>query len=32
MVLANQIDSTGRTREEAERVLTEIVTRLPLPG
>jgi MoxR-like ATPase len=32
MVLANQIDSTGRTREEAERVLTEILTRMPLPG
>jgi hypothetical protein len=32
MVLANQIDSTGRTREEAERVLAEITNRLPLPG
>jgi MoxR-like ATPase len=32
MVLANQIDTNGRTREEADRVLTEILTRLPLPG
>jgi MoxR-like ATPase len=32
MVLTNQIDSTGRAREEAERVLTEILGRLPLPG
>jgi MoxR-like ATPase len=32
VVLANQIDSTGRAREEAERVLAEILGRLPLPG
>jgi hypothetical protein len=32
MILANQIDTNGRTREEAERVLNEILTRLPLPG
>jgi MoxR-like ATPase len=32
LVLANQIDSTGRTREEAERVVSEIIGRLPLPG
>jgi MoxR-like ATPase len=32
LVLAHQIDSTGRTREEAERVLTEILGRIPIPG
>ncbi len=32
LVLAHQLDSTGRTREEAERVLTEILARLPVPG
>jgi MoxR-like ATPase len=32
LVLANQFDSTGRVREEAERVMTDILTRLPIPG
>src|SRR6185295_7527827 len=32
LVLAHQIDSTGRAREEAERVLTEILVRVPIPG
>jgi MoxR-like ATPase len=32
LVLAHQVDSTGRAREEAERVLTEILTRIPIPG
>jgi MoxR-like ATPase len=32
LVLANQLESTGRTREEAERVLNDILTRLPVPG
>jgi MoxR-like ATPase len=32
LVLAHQIDSTGRSREEAERVLTEILGRIPVPG
>ena len=32
LVLAHQIDSTGRAREEAERVLTEILGRIPVPG
>jgi MoxR-like ATPase len=32
LVLAHQIDSTGRVREEAERVLTEILGRIPVPG
>ncbi len=32
LVLANQLESTGRTREEAERVLADILSRLPLPG
>lgn len=32
LVLKNQLDATGRTREEAERVLGEILTRVPVPG
>jgi MoxR-like ATPase len=32
VVLANQLDSTGRAREEAERVVGEILGRLPIPG
>jgi MoxR-like ATPase len=32
LVLAHQIDSTGRAREEAERVLGEILARIPVPG
>ena len=32
LVLANQLDSTGRVREEAERVVTDILNRLPIPG
>ncbi len=32
LVLANQVDSTGRSREEAERVLTEILNRTSVPG
>jgi len=31
-VLANQLDSTGRAREEAERVVTDVLNRLPIPG
>ncbi len=32
LVLANQLDSTSRAREEAERVITEILGRVPIPG
>jgi MoxR-like ATPase len=32
LVLSNQLESTGRTREEAERVLTDILARLAIPG
>jgi MoxR-like ATPase len=32
LVLANQLDSTGRMREEAERVVLDIFSRLPIPG
>ncbi len=32
LILSNQLDSTTRTREEAERVLTEILNRAPIPG
>jgi MoxR-like ATPase len=32
LVLANQLESTGRVREEAERVLLDILNRLPIPG
>jgi MoxR-like ATPase len=32
LVLANQLDSTGRMREEAERVVLDIFNRLPIPG
>ena len=32
LVLANQLDSTGRVREEAERVVNDILNRLPIPG
>ncbi len=32
LILANQLDSTGRTRHEAERVLADIFHRLVLPG
>jgi MoxR-like ATPase len=32
LVLANQLDSTGRVREEAERVVRDILSRLPIPG
>jgi MoxR-like ATPase len=32
LVLGHQLDSTGRAREEAERVLTEILARVPIPG
>ena len=32
LVLTTQVDSTGRAREEAERVLTEILGRVPVPG
>jgi len=32
LVLANQLDSTGRVREEAERVVMDILNRLPVPG
>jgi MoxR-like ATPase len=32
LVLANQLDSTGRVREEAERVVIDVLNRLPIPG
>jgi MoxR-like ATPase len=32
LVLANQFDSTGRVREEAERVVIDVLNRLPIPG
>jgi MoxR-like ATPase len=32
LVLANQLDSTGRAREEAERVVSDIIGRMPVPG
>jgi len=32
VVLANQLDSTGRAREEAERIVTDIIGRVPVPG
>ncbi len=32
VVLANQLDSTGRSREEAERVVIDILGRIPIPG
>jgi MoxR-like ATPase len=32
LVLANQVDSTGRAREEAERIVTDIIGRVPVPG
>jgi MoxR-like ATPase len=32
LVLASQLDSTGRAREEAERVVTDILNRVPVPG
>jgi MoxR-like ATPase len=32
LVLANQLDSTGRAREEAERIVMEIIGRVPVPG
>ena len=32
LVLANQLDSTGRSREEAERVVIDILGHVPIPG
>jgi MoxR-like ATPase len=32
LVLTNQLDSTGRAREEAERIISEILGRVPIPG
>jgi MoxR-like ATPase len=32
LVLANQLDSTGRAREEAERIVADIIGRVPIPG
>jgi MoxR-like ATPase len=32
LVLANQVDSTGRAREEAERIVTDILGQVPVPG
>jgi MoxR-like ATPase len=32
LVLTNQLDSTGRAREEAERIVTDILGRVPIPG
>ena len=32
LVLANQLDSTGRAREVAERIVTDILGRVPIPG
>jgi MoxR-like ATPase len=31
LVLANQLDSTGRAREEAERIITDVLARMPVP-
>ena len=32
LVLTNQLDSTGRAREEAERIMTNILGQVPVPG
>ena len=32
LVLANQLESTGRAREETERVVADILNRMPIPG
>jgi MoxR-like ATPase len=32
LVLANQLDSTGRVREEAERVISDVLGRVPIPA
>jgi MoxR-like ATPase len=32
LVLVTQLDSTGRAREEAERIITDILSRVPVPG
>jgi len=32
VVLANQLDSTGRAREEAERVVADVLSRVAIPG
>jgi MoxR-like ATPase len=32
LVLANQLDSTGRVREEAERVISDVLGRIPIPA
>jgi MoxR-like ATPase len=32
LVLANQLESTGRVREEAERIMADILNRIPIPG
>jgi MoxR-like ATPase len=32
LVLTSQLDSTGRAREEAERIITDILARVPIPG
>jgi MoxR-like ATPase len=32
LVLANQVDSTGRARQEAERIVADIIGRVAIPG
>jgi len=32
LVLSNQLDSTSRAREEAERIVSDIIGRVPIPG
>jgi MoxR-like ATPase len=32
LVLANPLDSTVRAREEAERIVSDILARVPIPG
>ncbi len=32
LVLTNQLDSTGRVREEAERVISDVLGRVPIPA
>ena len=32
LVLTSQLDSTGRAREEAERIIGDILERVPVPG
>ncbi len=32
LVLANQLESTGRARDEAERIVTDVLGRVPIPA